>query len=787
MSLESGPPPKRPKVHQATLFAHFTPKSKPSVVTNDVDAPSSEGLLVQNDATTSQLENERDCEPCTATCCSDRDMMQKPNQPSDPKFIARISQRQQGNRKRYFNQSWFKSFPWLTLCNTTGKVYCCYCRSMSHAGKLYEVGEQAFISVGFDNWKKAGEKFGTHDRSRLHHEALMKLTFSQQPDVRTMIDTRSKADQAQRRSMLVKQLSSLRYLLQQGLAIRGHDECDGNLYQLLHLRSEDSQQLASWLQDRSYLSPVIINEQISLLGQVISRKLLEEVREAGIFSILADEASDLSHREQLCLCIRWVDNDFEIHEDFLELIEAPKTDANTITMLLKDSLVRHCLPISNCRGQGYDGASTFRGHINGVAAQIESIEPAALYVHCFAHCTNLCLQTAARQCATIRDALDLVMEMSQLIRFSPKRLSLFETLQSQLSTASPSLKPLCPTRWTVRTTAFDSVLQNYATLCDALSQINTECADEYGRKAGGYLAQMDKFSTFFGLKLSMLVFASCEQLSLTLQGKDTLVQDAVYAATVTRQHLNNLRSEEKFNSFYESVVSSSTNLTNPPVLPRFRRPPRQPCDGSTPAHRFATPQDYFRKQYYEVLDIVTGQLEQRFKQAKGMPVAEKIESILLKAANGECCSLPDLQQHLDLYKKDFDFAQLHVQLQMLPSLLQARNQKRAGEPPIRCATKVRTCADVLNDTEMGKALFPQVVALLKLYFTLPVTTATAERSFSALRRLKNYLRTSMKQTRLNSAMLLHVHKERCKDIDITALAKAFCEVNDRRQQFFGSF
>ena len=134
-----------------------------------------------------------------------------------------------------------------------------------------------------------------------------------------MIDTRSKADRAQRRGMLVKQLSLLRYLLQQDLAIKGHDDCDGNLYQLLYLRSEDSLQLASWLQDRSYLSPLIINKQISLLGEVISRRLLEEVREAGIFSILADEASDLSHWDQLCLCIRWVDNDFEIHKDFLEL------------------------------------------------------------------------------------------------------------------------------------------------------------------------------------------------------------------------------------------------------------------------------------------------------------------------------------------------------------------------------------------------------------------------------------------------------------------------------------
>ena len=100
------------------------------------------------------------------------------------------------------------------------------------------------------------------------------------------------------------------------------------------------------------------------------------------------------------------------------------------------------------------------------------------------------------------------MGMSQLIRFSPKRLSLFESLQSQLSVASPSLKPLCRTRWTVRTTAINAVLKNYEIFCDALCRINAEIHDEYRLKAGGFLAQMEKFSTFFGLKLSFLVFAA---------------------------------------------------------------------------------------------------------------------------------------------------------------------------------------------------------------------------------------------------------------------------------------
>lgn len=49
------------------------------------------------------------------------------------------------------------------------------------------------------------------------------------------------------------------------------------------------------------------------------------------FSIIANEATDLSHKEQLTLCVGWVDKELSIHEDPLELIHVPKTDADTLT------------------------------------------------------------------------------------------------------------------------------------------------------------------------------------------------------------------------------------------------------------------------------------------------------------------------------------------------------------------------------------------------------------------------------------------------------------------------
>ena len=151
-------------------------------------------------------------------------------------------------------------------------------------------------------------------------------------------------------------------------------------------------------------------------------------------------------------------------------------------------------------------------------------------MHCLAHCINLCLQDISRQSKLVRDALDLVFELVGLIKLSPKRDHLFTTLQRQNINFphSPSLKPLCPTRWTCQTASISAVIENYETLLEALDEISETCKD---RKAVGFHALMGKFSTFFGLQLAHLVFSASEQLSITLQNKDITAQDANIAVT----------------------------------------------------------------------------------------------------------------------------------------------------------------------------------------------------------------------------------------------------------------
>ena len=80
-------------------------------------------------------------------------------------------------------------------------------------------------------------------------------------------------------------------------------------------------------------------------------------------------------------------------------------------------------------------------------------------------------------------------------------------------------------------------------------------------------------------------------------------------------------------------------------------------------------------------------------------------------------------------------------------------------------------------------MFSEVLQLIKIFYTITVTTSTAERTFLALRRLKTFLRTTMTQPRLNNAMTLYVHKERTDMINLRELAATFINENDR--SYFG--
>ena len=87
----------------------------------------------------------------------------------------------------------------------------------------------------------------------------------------------------------------------------------------------------------------------------------------------------------------------------------------------------------------------------------------------------------------------------------------------------------CATTWWTAG-AITAILSNYSTLCTVLHEINQTGRDEYAMKLVGI---WEKFSTYFGLKLSLFVFSVFEQLSETLQEESTSLQEAKHASKLS--------------------------------------------------------------------------------------------------------------------------------------------------------------------------------------------------------------------------------------------------------------
>ena len=119
---------------------------------------------------------------------------------------------------------------------------------------------------------------------------------------------------------------------------------------------------------------------------------------------------------------------------------------------------------------------------------------------------------------------------------------------------------------------------------------------------------------------------------------------------------------------------------------------------------------------------------------------------------------------------------------MLPDIISQYNANSGSV--IKKVTSVRMLCEVLNFCKGSKQLLSQVHILLQLFLTVPVTTATAERTFSALQRLKTFMRTTMAQDRLNHLLLLYCHKVRTDSIDLPKIASEFVLANERRGQYF---
>ena len=472
----------------------------------------------------------------------------QPNQPRIDFPTVIIS-----GQKRCFKAEWFDNWTWLDWDSQECNVKCHTCR-MAVKLKLITFSKNAdcaFTESGFKNWKKATERFTDHERSNTHREAQLKyMAYIQNEDVRARLQEQYRLANEQATVALHKMMESIRYLARQGLAIQGLESDSGNLMELSKLRSADIPELANWLKRKTtWTSHDIQNEILQIMAHKIQRDIASDIQDAAWFSLIVDETTDISVKEQVSICLRYVSKPYEVHEDFVGFYETSLTDAATLEKIIEDVLMRLNISLKNCRGQCYDGASCMAGRLSGVQARLLEKCDKAIYVHCCAHSLNLAIQDATRAVPLIRDVLDLVRELNNVVRASAKRHALFDKIRSDLALAEDhnvksSLRQLCPTRWTVRATSMQSVMDNYNAILAALEEIASTDKTESGSKASGLCTSFTTFQTYFALNLGVAVFSRAENLSCLMQKKKTNATVAKSAADVLYENLQHMRSDD---------------------------------------------------------------------------------------------------------------------------------------------------------------------------------------------------------------------------------------------------
>ena len=302
-------------------------------------------------------------------------------------------------------------------------------------------------------------------------------------------------------------VDSIRYLLRQGLAFRGHDESlnstnRGNFLELLQVLARNSKEIEKVVlenapENQKLTSPDIQKDIVCCAATETRKAIINDIGDE-YFAILVDESRDVSAKEQMAVVLRYVDKYGHVIERFLGILHVNDTSATTLKATIDSMFATHELSISKLRGQGYDGASNMRGQFNGLKALILNENKSAFYVHCFAHQLQLALIAVAKNHPKMDVVFTVIANICNVVGASAKRRDILREAQSneilkglesgELKTGrglnqEMGLKRAGDTRWSSQYQSLLNLIFLYSSVIVALESIEDTSSAEKREEA----------------------------------------------------------------------------------------------------------------------------------------------------------------------------------------------------------------------------------------------------------------------------------------------------------------
>lgn len=677
---------------------------------------------------------------------------------------------------RKFRKEWYSEFTFLEYSVRDDRAFCFPCRAFGH-----DRMEPAFRSKGFQAWHKATSTFRDHSKRPHHLDATAKwqgyVQSLQKGSVAAQLDSQRHAAVKENQEYLTTVIESILFCARQGIPLRGHDEGEGsnnqgNLRELMKLRSKDNEQTRRFLTQRekfyTYMNSATQNEIIEIMAQQVLESIIKEVKDACIFSIIADETMDLSRHEQVALIVRYVSHALIVNERFIGFYRTVRTDGASLAALIKNTLETLGLDLSSLRGQCYDGAASMRGPYKGVASRILNENSLAFYVHCHAHILNLCIVDMASSVPAVRNAFGTLQTLRNFIEGSAKRHSVLEKLTAakQFAGGAKTLKSLSDTRWNCRVEAIKAVLDNFEEIVEALSEI-AESGSKVGAEANALLKSVQDFGFIYCLVFMRRVLVVTDTLNKMLQAKNLNYDSAQALVKATVKTIEEMRGDAFARQTFDFVRQlCDKNGFAGPSVPRKGIPAKR---GGGDKTTFDNPEDYYRCEVlYRTLDTLTQQLRDRFSENE-MHVLQCLSDLVNSPGMPTDASLKSVCQTYNM-----DAEALGNEITLFNKMLNDEQPKDDHLSSFEKRLKY------FEETALENA-FLNLQKLYRLYLTIPVTSASAERSFSTLRQMKTYLRTTMTDTRVSNLGILQI--EKAQEISIARVIEKYASTKNRKLQF----
>ncbi|KAF0740989.1 zinc finger MYM-type protein 1-like [Aphis craccivora] len=661
---------------------------------------------------------------------------------------------------RQFLPHWFKKqLPnsetidrnWLIYSKNKNALFCFPCCLFEY--RQSQIPLIANRQEGFSDWKNIN-RIEDHETSPDHRKYFVQWKT---------LEARLKNSQKKERwrHILRAILNAIIFCAKNNLALRGSTskigvQGSGVFLDIIELLSKYDKTLEELISNHTKRSKV-------------RNEILSRIRKSKYYSLLFDCTPDISHNEQMSEIIRYVyiaNGKVKIEESFIDFIITEEKTGEGLASDIMKKFQDDQLDIQDARGQGYDNGANMAGKYRGVQARIQEKNNLALYIPCASHCLNLAGVHSASINAEMKHFFETV---ESIFKFFSRSTSRWRTL---METLKVSLKGHSDTRWSSKSNAIKPLNNQIKEVFGVLQNMIANSINADTTSSAQSLLKNINLTFLFYLDVWNQILSQVDRATKALQMKALTLDKAASLIQALKNSLQEFRDTE----FKENFTRTSTLVTTLGITitsMRLKKKKRMELYEGQDDRIHISEIQQLRININNAVDVFINQLNWRYE--KLMEVADDF-GFLSGASLYNMSTIELKKAAMDLamkYEKDINGAEFIDEISDFQHVV-----KSIIPDHIKSATVIELL-QLIQDYNLRES-YPNIEIVFRIFLTMPVTAATCERSFSKLKLIKNYLRSTMGQERLSNLSILSIENEVAGEIDFEDVIDEFAAIKSRK-------